>query len=270
MVWASVGSSTLTGWKRRSQGGVLLDVLAILVEGRRTDRLQLAAGEHRLEDRRRVDGSLGGARRHQGVDLVDEQEDVAAALDLLENLLQSFLEVAAVAATGDEGAEVEGVQLLAAQRVGDVAVDDHLGESLDDGRLADARLADQHRVVLGPPGEDLHDPLDLTAASDHRVELVLAGELGEVASELVEDLAVAALLAARLLLGGTTHGRRRLAGALGPPAGALVARQQLNHLLAHSGEVGAEFDEDLGGDTFALADQAEQDVLGADVVVAEL
>ena len=35
-------------------------------------------------------------------------------------------------------------------------------------------------------------------------------------------------------------------------------------------EVGAELDEHLGGDALALADEAEQDVLGADVVVAEL
>ena len=35
-------------------------------------------------------------------------------------------------------------------------------------------------------------------------------------------------------------------------------------------EVGAELHEHLRGDAFALADQAEQDVLGADVVVAEL
>ena len=111
------------------------------------------------------------------MDLVDEQKDVAAALDLLEHLLEALLEVAAVAAAGDEGAEVEGVQLLAAQRVGDVAVDDHLGEALDDGGLADTGLADEHRVVLRPAGQDLHDPLDFTAATDHRVELVLAGKL---------------------------------------------------------------------------------------------
>ncbi len=58
-----------------------------------------------------------------------------------------------------------------------------------------------------------------------------------------------------------------------PAAGgllALVARQQLDDLLAHPVEVGAELDEDLGGDALALADQPEQDVLGADVVVAEL
>ena len=49
-----------------------------------------------------------------------------------------------------------------------------------------------------------------------------------------------------------------------------VAGQQLDDLLAHAGQVGAELDEHLGGDALALADQAEQDVLGADVVVAEL
>ena len=57
-------------------------------------------------------------------------------------------------------------------------------------------------------------------------------------------------------------------GALGLLA--LVSREQLDHLLAHPVEVGAELDEHLGGDALALADEAEQDVLGPDVVVAEL
>ena len=51
---------------------------------------------------------------------------------------------------------------------------------------------------------------------------------------------------------------------------ALVAGEQLDDLLADPVEVGAELDQHLGGDALALADQAEQDVLGADVVVAEL
>ena len=44
---------------------------------------------------------------------------------------------------------------------GTVAVDDALGEALDDGRLADAGLAEEHRVVLGAAREDLDDALDL-------------------------------------------------------------------------------------------------------------
>ena len=49
-----------------------------------------------------------------------------------------------------------------------------------------------------------------------------------------------------------------------------VAREQLDDLLAHARQVGAELHEHLRGDAFALADEPEQDVLGADVVVAEL
>jgi hypothetical protein len=55
------------------QRGVLLDVLAVLVERRRPDGLQLTAGQHRLEDRRRVDGALGRTGTDEGVDLVDEE-----------------------------------------------------------------------------------------------------------------------------------------------------------------------------------------------------
>ena len=38
---------------------------------------------------------------------------------------------------------------LVLQALGHVALDDALGEALDDGGLADAGLADEHRVVLG-------------------------------------------------------------------------------------------------------------------------
>src|SRR5947208_350461 len=80
--------------------------------------------------------------------------------DLLEDLLQPLLEVTAVAGTGDQRAEVEGVELLVLQGLRDLAADDLLGQALDDGGLADAGLADEHRVVLGAPREDLHDALD--------------------------------------------------------------------------------------------------------------
>ena len=168
------------------EGGVLLEVLAVLVERGGADGLQLAPGQHGLEDRGGVDGALGGTRTHEGVDLVDEQDDVAAGADLLEHLLQALLEVAAVAAAGHQRAQVEGVELLALQRLGHVVGHDVLGQALDDGGLADAGLAHQHRVVLGAAGQDLHDPLHLAGAADDRVELLLAGQLGEVAAELVE------------------------------------------------------------------------------------
>ena len=99
------------------ESGVLLQVLAVLVERGRTDGLELAAGQHRLEDAGRVDRALGGTSTDQGVDLVDEEHDVAAGTDLLEHLLEALLEVTAVARAGDQRAQVEGVDLLVLERL---------------------------------------------------------------------------------------------------------------------------------------------------------
>ena len=121
-------------------------------------------------------------------------------------------------------------------------------------------LADEDRVVLRPPGEDLHDPLDLPGATDDGVELALPGRLGEVAAELVED--------------GRTLGSRLPPGRGGRPAelllGSLRTGEELDDGLAHLLELSTHLLEDLGGDAFALPDEAEEDVLGADVVVPEL
>ena len=152
---------------------VLLDVLAVLVERGRADALDLAARERGLEDVGGVDGAFGGAGADQRVQLVDEEDHLARRADLVEDLLEALLELAAVLGARDERAHVEREHALAHQRLGDVAEDDLLREALGDGGLADAGLTDERRVVLGAPAEDLHDALDLHRAADHRVERVL-------------------------------------------------------------------------------------------------
>ncbi len=246
------------------QGRVALEVLAVLVERRRADRLQLAARERRLEDRGSVDRALGSAGADEVVQLVDEQDDVAALGDLLHHLLQALLELAAVLRAGDERRQVERVDLLVLQQLRHVRVRDPLGEALDDGGLADAGLADQHRVVLRAAREDLHDPLDLRLAADDRVELAVGGELREVAAELVEQLR--GLLALALRAAGARTGPATAAAALATTAG---TGQHADDLVADLLRVGVEVEQDARRDALVLAHEAEQDVLGADVVVAE-
>ncbi len=84
------------------QGGVALQVLAVLVERRRANRLQLAAGERGLEDGGGVDRALRGTRADEIVELVDEQDDVAALGDLLHHLLEALLELADLLGVRDE------------------------------------------------------------------------------------------------------------------------------------------------------------------------
>ena len=69
---------------------------------------------------------------------------------------------------------------------GHVAVGDAPGEPLDDRRLADARLADQHRVVLRAPAEHLDHSADLVVAADDGIDLAVGGTGGEVLSVLLE------------------------------------------------------------------------------------
>ena len=73
-----VGRVDGDGLEATRQGGVLLDVLAVLVEGCRADALDLAACEGGLEDVGRVDRALGAAGADQCVQLVDEEDDVLA------------------------------------------------------------------------------------------------------------------------------------------------------------------------------------------------
>ncbi len=164
-------------------------MLAVLVEGRRADRVELAPGEHRLQEIRGVHRAFGRAGADDGVELVDEEDHRAlGVLDLLEDGLQALLELAPELRTGDERPEVERDDALVLQRLGDVAPDDPLGEALGDRRLADTGLADEDRVVLRPAGKDLHDPPDLVVTADDGIELAGPRFRGEIAAVLLEGL----------------------------------------------------------------------------------
>src|SRR5262249_4600961 len=130
----------------------------------------------RLQQVGGVYGPLRSARADQRVQLVDEADDLAVGVDdLLDHGLEPVLELAAELGAGDHRAEVDGHQPLVAELFGNVAADDALGKTLDNSGLADAGLADQHRVVFGPAAQDLHHAPDLLLAADHRVELALPG-----------------------------------------------------------------------------------------------
>ena len=135
------------------QGWVLLDVLAVLVQGGRADQAQLTAGEQRLDHVAGVHCRVAaGASADDGVQLVDEGDDLAVGfLDLVEDGLQALLELAAVLRAREHRAQVQGNQLLTLQGLRDVARDDAAGQSLDDRGLTHARFADEHGVIFSAP-----------------------------------------------------------------------------------------------------------------------
>lgn len=153
--------------------------------------------------------------------LVDEHDDLAGRRgDLLQDRLQPLLELAAVLGARHHGAQVERHQALVAQAFGHVTLDDALGQPFDDGGLADAGLADQDRVVLGAPGQDLDGATDLLVTADDRVEFPLARRLRQVAGVFLERVVA---LFGRRAVGGAALADRvdRLVERLGGDAGIL-------------------------------------------------
>ena len=129
---------------------------------------------------------------------------------------------------------------------GDVAAHDALGQAFDDGGLADARLADEHRVVLGAAREDLDDAADLLVAADDRVELALRGQLGEVAAVALQGLVGA------------------FRGGGGDALAAADLLEGLHEALAGEAEL---FEQAAGG--AAVAGHGQEQVLDRDVLVLE-
>ena len=114
--------------------------------------------------------------------LVNEQDDFAiGAGDFIQNRFQAFFKVAAKLGARDQRAHVQRHQFAVAQGLRHVAIDDAQRQAFGDGGLAHARLADQHRIVLGTAGQDLDGAADFLVASDHRIQLAGAGQFGQVA-----------------------------------------------------------------------------------------
>jgi hypothetical protein len=189
MVSSTDGASTSTGWKRRSRAASFSTclryssrVVAPIIRSSPRASIGLSMLEASIAP------SAAPAPTRVCISSMNVMTSPSEALDLVEDRLEPLLELAPVLGPGHHRRQVEGHDPLGLEALGHVAVGDAPGQALDDGGLADAGLADQHRVVLGPAGEHLDHPPDLVVPSDHRVELALTGHLGEVPPVLLEGV----------------------------------------------------------------------------------
>ena len=172
MVSSTVGSPTSTGWKRRSSAASFSmclryssSVVAPMVCSSPRASIGFSICDASI-------APFGRAGADDGMKLVDEQDDLPFGFgDLLQDGLEALLELPAVLRTRDQRAHVEREDLLVLQAFGDVTADDSLRQAFDDGGLADAGLADEHRIVLGAARQHLDDSTDFFVAPDHRIEL---------------------------------------------------------------------------------------------------
>ncbi len=92
-----------------------------LIQGGRTDTLQLTARQGRLEHIRGIHRALSRARPHYGMQLIDEEDNFPfGALHLLDGRFQPFFKLAAKAAAGNHSAQVQRNHPFADQNLRDI------------------------------------------------------------------------------------------------------------------------------------------------------
>ena len=177
----------INGLEAPLQRRVLLDVPAILIQRRRAHRLQLAPRQRRLEHVGRVHRALRRPRAHDRMQLIDEQHDVAVRMPhLVQHVLQTLLKLATELRARHQRPHIQRMNTRLAQPLRHVSRDDSLRQPLSDGRLANARLADDHRIVLGAARQDLHHALNLHLPTDNRIQLAILGQLRQIDGVLVQ------------------------------------------------------------------------------------
>ena len=163
-----------------------------------------------LEEIRGIHRAFGGTGTDDGVEFVDEEDHLAfAGSDFFEKGFEAIFELAAKFGAGNHRPDIHRDEALVFEGFGDIATDDPAGEAFHDRGLADARLADEDRVVFGTAGEDLHGAADLVIATDDRINLASTGSGGEVAAVFLEGL----VFALGVLIGDAltaAHGDERL------------------------------------------------------------
>ena len=121
--------------------------------------------------------------------LIDEEDDLALGLfDFRQNGFQPLFKFAAVFCARDQSTHIEGENRLVLQGLRHFVRDDPLREAFDDGRLADARFADEHGVIFGFPGQDPDDISNFFITADDRIHLLLTCALDQIGAVFLECL----------------------------------------------------------------------------------
>ena len=91
------------------EGCILFDVLAIFIDGCRTDALELSAGEGWLEEIRCIQRSLGCTSANNGMKLIDEKNDLSRRVtDRIDDALQPLFKLSTKFCPSNQRTEIKG------------------------------------------------------------------------------------------------------------------------------------------------------------------
>ena len=171
------------------QSRVFFDVFPVFVRGCGTHAMQLASRQSRLQQVRCIHRTIGLARTHKRVHLVDKQDHLTCRRGyFVQNAFQAFLKFTAILRTGNQSAHVQRQQLLVAQTFRHIAIHDPQSQTFGNRRLPNTGIANQDRVVLCAPRQHLHGAANFLIPANDRVNLAIGCRFGQIARVLLQRI----------------------------------------------------------------------------------
>src|SRR5580698_9445135 len=137
-----VGRRNFYGLETALERPVFLNGLAIFAGRGGAYALNLAARKGRFQNIGGIEGTFGGTRSHQSVQLIDEDDGVLILHQLLHDGLQALFKLPAILGARNDERKIESQDALVGQERGNVAIGDLLSQAFHNCGFADARLAD--------------------------------------------------------------------------------------------------------------------------------
>ena len=206
------------------QGAIFFDVLTVFIQGGGTNALDLSTRECRLEHVGSVQRTACASCANDGVDFVDEQNDVRRLFQLIHHRLHAFLKLTSVLGACHQRSDVQRDNAFVEQHTADLFLHDAEGQTFCNCTLSHAGFSHQDGVVLFAAAQDLTDTLNFLGASHNGVQTAFLRHAGEISSKIVQDRCLGFGVAfARRGTSGTS-GATKITAALG---GGVVVGQRV-------------------------------------------
>ena len=180
------------------KSSILFNGLSELVDGGGTNALYLATCQGRFENVCCVKGPRSSPGTDDGMDFIDEENDLAVFFQFVYEASQPFFELSAVLCACHKRSHIQGNDAFVGNCMGDIALHYPLCQSFHKGRFPDSRLSDEDGIVFLAPGKNLCCTFYFTATADNGVKHPIACRLCKVGSKVVYNGSVAFRLVALL------------------------------------------------------------------------
>ena len=156
------------------QSTVFFKVLTEFLVGGGPHGAQLSACQGRFQQVGRIHRAAGcRTGTDHGVNFVDEKNGVFMRFQFGHDGFQAFLEITAIACTGQQCAHVERIDGGVGKHLWCFASDDLAGQTFGDGCFTNAGIAHQKRVVLAAAAQHLNAAFHFGIATNQRIDIAL-------------------------------------------------------------------------------------------------